>query len=125
MVSGGLSQEAANYYCTPQSSGGDTSTPAPEPTAEQKKEAEKKTREWTGSDWESLFKGLGVFTKPIFDNLGRLVDPNTGRQIPLDPAMAMQYRLFMQQQQNRLPEWVVPVAVIAGIGLLAMVALKK
>jgi hypothetical protein len=39
--------------------------------------------------------------------------------------MAMQYRLFMQQQQNRLPEWVVPVAVIAGIGLLAMVALKK
>ena len=115
-------EQGAAYYCSPQSSGSTSPAPVSE---EEKKQAEEKTREWTGADWESLFKGLGAFTKPVFDNLGRLIDPNTGRQLPLDPAMAMQFRMFLQQQQNRLPEWVLPVAVIAGIGILAMVVMKK
>lgn len=102
-----------------------TTTTTPEVKPEEQKKAEEKTKAWGAQDWAVWFQSFGVFTKPIFDNLGRILDPRTNQPLPIDPAMAQQYQLFLQQQQNKLPSWVVPAAVVGGIAVLALVLLKK
>lgn len=119
----GLSETGANYYCTSSDgSGGSSSVPVSE---EKKKEAEEKTKSWSADDWAKIFASFGVLTKPVFDSLGKLIDPNTGKPVPLSPEMQMMYKLFLEQQKNKMPSWVVPAAILGGIAVIALVVMKK
>ena len=75
---------------------------------------------YEGIDWASVSKGVGS----VADALSKVMGREQVAQMSQAQQYAMAQQLAAQQRARALPAWVMPVAIVAGAGILGAILWK-
>lgn len=88
-------------------------------------EVEKPESQWNASDYAKIITAIGGAIAPTLNAVGQLINPRTG--MPLTQQQADLYRRYQdaKAREEAMPKWLLPVGIAAGVGIVAILLLKK